>query len=52
MVDESIHNNPWDAIEERFVRLEEKFVDISQSMALLMAVLMKNCRHFGGDWWL
>jgi hypothetical protein len=36
MEDESGHKNPWDAIEERFLRLEEKFIDISHNMALLM----------------
>jgi hypothetical protein len=47
MVDESIHNNPWDAVEERFVRLEEKVVDISCNMALLMVALVNKFGPFG-----
>jgi hypothetical protein len=39
MVDEYIHNNPQDVVEEIFVRLEENFLDISHNMALIMMAL-------------
>jgi len=46
MVDESIHNNPWDATEERFMKIEEKVVDISSNMALLMEALSNKFETF------
>jgi hypothetical protein len=52
MVDESIHNNPVDPIEEIFVRLEDQVIDISHNMALLMASianLLKLFGEFGGS---
>jgi hypothetical protein len=47
MTYESIHNSPQDAMEEIFVRLEEKFTDISCKMALLMVVLENKYKPFG-----
>ena len=32
MVDEFVHNNPQYLTKERFMRLEEKFVDTSRNM--------------------
>jgi hypothetical protein len=46
MADESSHNNPQDAAEERFVRLEEQVVDISRNMALLMEAVDNKFRPF------
>jgi hypothetical protein len=46
MVDESVHNNPRDPTEERFVRLEEKVTDISHNMSLLMVALASKLRPF------
>jgi hypothetical protein len=42
MEDDFVHKNPWDGMEERFSRLEEKVVDISHNMALIMASLENN----------
>jgi hypothetical protein len=47
MANESVHNNPQDLVEERFVMLEEKVVDISCNMTLLMVDLTKKLRLFG-----
>jgi hypothetical protein len=47
MADVYVHNNPRDPTEERLARLEEKFVDISCNMALLVADLANNIRSFG-----
>jgi hypothetical protein len=46
MVDEFVHNNPQDLVEEIFVRLEEKVTDISHNMSLLMVALASNLRPF------
>jgi hypothetical protein len=46
MVDEYVHNNPRDPIEEKFVRLEEKVIDISCNMSLLMVALASKLRPF------
>jgi len=46
-VDESFQNNSQDLVEERFTRLEEKFVDISRNMVVLMATLAINLGLFG-----
>jgi hypothetical protein len=48
MVDESVHNNPRDPVEERFARLEEKFIDISRNMALLMVALASKLSDHSG----
>jgi len=47
MVEKSIHNNPWDLAKDRFVRLEEKVVDIFFNMSLLFVVLTSNIELFG-----
>jgi hypothetical protein len=47
MVDGYSHNNPLDATKKRFVKLEEKFVDISCNMALVMVALENNFGTFG-----
>jgi hypothetical protein len=47
MADEYVHNNPQDLAEEIFERLEEKVVDISCNMALLMVVLARKIIIFG-----
>jgi hypothetical protein len=52
MPDESIHNNPYDVEEERFVKLEEQVVDTSHNMAFFMVNLVKHFGHFLGGWWL
>jgi hypothetical protein len=39
MADDYIHNNPWDAMEEIFFRLEERVVNISCNISLLMVAL-------------
>jgi hypothetical protein len=52
MIDEPIYNNPLDAAEDIFVRLEEKFVDISHNISLLMAALankFESFKEFGGS---
>jgi hypothetical protein len=46
MVDEFFHNNPRDALEKRFSRLEEKVFDISRNMALLVVALANKFRPF------
>jgi len=46
MANEYIHNNPQDPVEERFVKLEEKFVDISCNMSLLMKTLSRKIKLF------
>jgi hypothetical protein len=51
MVDEFVNKNPLDPIEEIFVRLEEKFADISCIMSLLMEALeskLELVREVGG----
>jgi hypothetical protein len=50
MVDESIHNNPQDPVEEIFVRLEEKVIDISHNMTLLMVALANKYQTIWGGW--
>jgi hypothetical protein len=47
MANESIHNNPRDPTEERFVWLEEKVTDISCNMFLLMMALSNKLGPFG-----
>jgi hypothetical protein len=47
MVYDSSHNNPWDAAKERFVGLEENFIDISHNMNLLMVALTNKFRPSG-----
>ena len=47
MVDESVHNDPRYLEEEIFSRLEEKFVDISHNMSLLMVDTTINIGMFG-----
>jgi hypothetical protein len=47
MVNEFVHNNPQDPMEERFVRLEEKVFDISYNMTLLMEAMENKFRSFG-----
>jgi hypothetical protein len=44
MVDEYVHNNHQDPVEERFVRLEELVVGIYHIMSLLMEALARNLR--------
>jgi hypothetical protein len=46
MVDESIHKNPPNIVEEKFLRLEEKVVNISRNMAFLMESLAKKFGPF------
>jgi hypothetical protein len=46
MADEFGHNNPRDLIEERFVRLEEKFIEISHNVPLLMVALVRKIKPF------
>jgi hypothetical protein len=46
MADESVPQNPQDPAEERFARLEEKFIDISRSISLLMEALVSNIELF------
>jgi hypothetical protein len=47
MKDEFVHNNPQYIVVERFVRLEEKVVDIYCNMTLLMMSLENKIRLFG-----
>jgi predicted neutral ceramidase superfamily lipid hydrolase len=52
MVDDSIHKNTQDTSEESFLRIEEKVVDISHNMSLLMVVITNNFgpfREVGGS---
>jgi len=46
MVDNYIHKNPRDAVEERFFRMENKVVHISRNMALVTVVLTNKFRYF------
>jgi hypothetical protein len=46
MADKFVHNNPRNPMEERFLKLEEKFVDVSRNMALLMEALASNLEPF------
>jgi len=46
MAGKSIHNNPQDLVEERFVRLEEQVTNINGNMNLLMADLVSNIEWF------
>jgi hypothetical protein len=47
MEDEFINKNPRYVVEDIFVRLEEKFTDISRKMALIMAALVNMFGPFG-----
>jgi hypothetical protein len=49
MADESVHNNPQDLEEERFVRLEMQVVEINHNMNLLIEALEINIEPFGDD---
>jgi hypothetical protein len=46
MADEFFHKNPRDATKERFMRLEEKFVEISHNIVVLMVTLVNNFEPF------
>jgi hypothetical protein len=46
MVCESIQNNTQDAMEEIFLRLKEKIVDIFCNMSLFMVALENKFGHF------
>jgi hypothetical protein len=46
MANNSFHNNPQYMEEERFVRLEEKFIEISHNMFLLVEALASNLGPF------
>jgi hypothetical protein len=46
MSDEFVHKNPRDPAKERFVRLEEKFIDIYHDMSLFMMALTSKIRPF------
>jgi hypothetical protein len=41
-----VHKNHQDPKKEIFVRIEEKFIDISCNMVVLMATLATNLRKF------
>jgi hypothetical protein len=47
VIQQSVHYNPPDAVEEIFARLEEQVIDISHNMALLMVALENKFRPFG-----
>jgi hypothetical protein len=47
MANESIHKNPQDLVEERFMRMEDQVVDISHNISLLTAALERNLKPFG-----
>ena len=47
MANESIHKNPQDLAEEIFVRMKEKFTNISRNMSVLMEALASKLVLFG-----
>ena len=46
IIDAFVHNNPRDPTKERFARLEEKFIDISCNMSLLIVDLANKFEPF------
>jgi hypothetical protein len=47
MANETSHNNLWDEVEEIFLKMEEKVIDFSCNMALLMVDLDNNLGPLG-----
>jgi hypothetical protein len=45
MADEYVHKNPRDPVEERFLRMEERFNEITRNMSLLMEDPARNIKH-------